>query len=90
MAVFAAYGHTPSTRARACGASTKLDLSLRGIKEATSPLFFPQDLLGGQSLNHSHLPLAVGTLPNGGLRSGGWCSGVRRRWCSEQISANRE
>jgi hypothetical protein len=54
------------------------------------PLFFRQDLLGGQSLNHTHLPLAVGTLPNRGLMSDKWSGGVRRRRCIAESSANRE
>ena len=67
---FSGSRHTPGRRAEAGGVSTELDLSLRGIKKADPPLFFPQDLPGGQSLDHAHLPLAFRTLPNGGFMSG--------------------
>jgi hypothetical protein len=66
-----------------------LTTRLRGIKEADPAEFFPKDLLGGQTLDNMHLPLAVGTLPNDGL-IGGRCGGARRRRCTEQSSANRE
>src|SRR3974390_2164933 len=82
--------HTPGRRAGACGVSAKLDLSLRGIKKADPPLFFPQNLLGGQSLNHAHLPLAFRTLPNDRRRGGQRCCGPCRRRYIEQGFANRE
>ena len=68
--IFSPSRHTPGRRAEACEVSTEPGLSLRGIKEADPPLFFPQDLSGGQSLDHAHLPLAFRTLPNGGFMIG--------------------
>ena len=68
--VFSLGRHTPGTRAEACGVGTTLDLSLRGIKKADPPLLFPQDLSGGQSLDHAHLPLTLRALPNSGLMIG--------------------
>lgn len=88
--VFSPSRHTPCRRAEACEVSTELDLSLRGIKKADPPLFFPQDLSGSQSLDHAHLPLAFRTLPDSGLMSGRWCDDFRWRRYIEQSSANRE
>ena len=86
--VFSPSRHTPGKRAEACEVSAGRDLSLRGIKKADPPLFLLQDLSGGQSLHHAHLPLAFRTVPNGGFMSK-WCDSFGRRRI-EHGSANRE
>ena len=88
--VFGSSRHTPGKRAEAREVSAGLDLSLGGIKKAGPPLLLVQDLSGGQSLDHAHLPLAFRTVPNGGFMSGKWCDSFRRRRYIEQSSANRE
>ncbi len=67
---FSAYRHTDSTHAKARGVSSKRSALLGTVKNADPARLLPQDLLGGQSLHHTHRATASRTLPSKGFRVG--------------------